>query len=95
MLLEVAALLLAVRAWWRDWAGGHVTLFCDNMGAGRVWRKRHARHPVIAGLLRVLTHLACVHDIMRRFRARLPDADADPSPVDVHPLAEWVGQCAL
>ena len=114
MLLEVAALLLAVRAWWRDWAGGHVTLFCDNMGAGRVC---HARHPVIAGLLRVLTHLACVHDIvidvvfvkgvdnvladpvsrlqLRRFRARLPDADADPSPVDVHPLAEWVEQCAL
>ena len=64
MLLEVGALLLGVRTFGPDWAGGHVTLFSDNMGAGSAWRKRHARHPMIAGLIRVMTHLCCVHDIV-------------------------------
>ena len=64
MLLEVGALVLRMHTYGPEWAGGHVTLFSDNMGAGRVWRKRHARHPMIAGLIRVLTHMCCVHDIV-------------------------------
>ena len=115
-LLEVAALLLALRAWCRAWAGGEVTLFCDNKAAGRVWSKRHARHPKIAGLIRAMMHLCIQYDIslsvvfikgalntradavsrlqMGRFRALVPTAALFPTPVDVHPLEDWLAQCS-
>ena len=60
-LLELGALLLACCAWSTQWKNKHVLLLTDNASAVTIWRRRHSKHPRLAGIVRALTHYSSHH----------------------------------